>query len=57
MLHRVCCFASESVRFVPNQRNDHAVEVKEEHDQMKAELDKRFLHEVSIETMVLVIDS
>jgi len=35
--------ATQSVRFVPNECDDHAVEVEEEHDKMKAEFDEGFL--------------
>ena len=31
------------MRFVPNQRDDHAVEVEEEHDEVEAEFDEGFL--------------
>jgi hypothetical protein len=31
------------VRLVANQGDDHGVEIEEEHYQMKAELDERFL--------------
>lgn len=33
----------ESMRLVPYQGDDHAVEVEEEHDEVKAELDEGFL--------------
>jgi len=34
---------AKSVRLVANQGDDHGVEIEEEHYQMKAELDERFL--------------
>jgi hypothetical protein len=43
--HQVFVFNSKakSVRLVANQGDDHGVEIEEEHYQMKAELDERFL--------------
>lgn len=35
------------VRFVADKRNNHAVEVEEEHEQVEAQLDERFLETVS----------
>lgn len=32
--------AAHSIRLVPDECNNHAVEVEEEHDKMEAELDK-----------------
>lgn len=43
MLHTLMRLLPQSMRLVPYQRDDHAVQVEEKHDQMKAELDKRFL--------------
>jgi hypothetical protein len=35
------------VGFIANERNDHAVEVEEEHEQVETKLDERFLTGVS----------
>lgn len=35
------------MRFVANEGDDHAVEVKEEHQQVETKLDERFLCSVS----------
>jgi hypothetical protein len=35
------------VGLVADESNDHAVEVEEEHEQVEAQLDERFLHIVS----------
>jgi hypothetical protein len=34
------------VRLVPDEGNDHAVQVEEKHDQVEAELDKGFLCDI-----------
>lgn len=44
MSHRVFSLALESVRLVLDQADDHRVEVEEEHDEVEAELDERFLY-------------
>lgn len=41
--HAPMCLLFESMRFVPYQCHYHAVEVEEEHNQMEAELNERFL--------------
>jgi len=41
--HRPCRFRTDSVGFVSNQCYYHAVQIEEEHDEMEAELDERFL--------------
>lgn len=38
------------VRLIPNQSNNHAVEIEEEHDKVEAELDERFLVETQFST-------
>lgn len=38
--HAPVCLLFESMRFVPYQCHYHAVEVEEEHDQVKTELDE-----------------
>lgn len=43
MLHTLPRPLLESMRLVPYQRDDHAVKVEEEHEEMKAELDEGFL--------------
>ena len=43
MLHAPMRLALESMCFVAYQGDNHAVEVEEEHDEMKAEFDKGFL--------------
>ena len=48
MLHALVCLLLESMRLVPYQRDDHAVKVKEEHDEVEAELDERFLVPISL---------
>ena len=35
------------MRLISYQSHDHAVEVEEEHDEVEAELDERFLHGIS----------
>ena len=41
--HAPMCLLFKSMRFVPYQCHYHAVEVEEKHNQVKAELDERFL--------------
>ena len=36
------------VHLIADESDNHAVKVEEEHDEMEAELDERFLHDVSI---------
>ena len=43
MFHRMARLLLESTRLVTDERDDHAVEVEEEHDEVKSELDERFL--------------
>lgn len=45
VLHASVRLGLESMRFVPYQGNDHAVEVEEEHDEVETELDEGFLDE------------
>lgn len=47
-LHRVEFYRPCLVRFVADEGDDHAVEVKEEHEQVETQLDERFLRYVSI---------
>lgn len=37
------CFIAQSMRLVADEGDDHAVEIKEEHDQVETKLDKGFL--------------
>jgi hypothetical protein len=43
MAHRVFGLFTESVTLIANKGNDHAVEVEEEHQEVEAKLDERFL--------------
>lgn len=47
-MHNMPELVRQSVGFVPDQGNNHAVEIEEEHEKVKAEFDKRFLSRVSI---------
>lgn len=38
---------TKSMRLVPDKRNNHAVEIEEEHQEVEAELDERFLNNIS----------
>jgi hypothetical protein len=40
MVHVIGGFSSQSVGFVADEGDDHAVEVEEEHDQVETELDE-----------------
>lgn len=44
--HRPRRFRTDSMGFVSDQCYYHAVQIEEEHDEMEAELDKRFLRKV-----------
>lgn len=41
--HRILRLSTQSVRLIADQGHDHAVEVEEEHQEVEAELDERFL--------------
>jgi len=43
VLHASVNIFAESVRLVPYESHNHAVEVEEEHDEVKAEFEERFL--------------
>jgi hypothetical protein len=43
MAHRVFGLFTKSVALIADQGNDHAVEVEEEHQEVEAKLDERFL--------------
>jgi len=43
VLHRIVDSIAESVGLFLDQCHDHAVEIEKEHDQVKAQLDERFL--------------
>lgn len=43
MLHTLPRLLPESMRLIPDQRDNHAVKVEEEHQEMEPELDERFL--------------
>jgi hypothetical protein len=43
MAHRVFGLFTKSVTLIADQGNDHAVEVEEEHQEVEAKLDERFL--------------
>ncbi len=45
------------MRFVPYQRDDHAVQVEEEHDQVEAKLDERFLKRRQSESLLKTLFS
>lgn len=36
----ILCLVAQSMSFVTDQGNDHAVEVEEEHEEMEAEFDE-----------------
>ena len=42
-----CTVRELLVRLVSDEGNDHAVQVEEEHDQVEAQLDERFLGKVN----------
>lgn len=43
MLHSMSGLFSESMRFVSDEGDNHAVEIEKEHDQVETEFDKGFL--------------
>lgn len=43
MAHCIMRLVTQSVAFVADQGDDHAVEVEEEHQEVEAQLDERFL--------------
>jgi hypothetical protein len=53
MTHRMFCLCTQSVALIADQGNDHAVEVEEEHEEMEAELDERFLYTISSQSRQL----
>lgn len=48
MTHRVRRLVTKSMSLVPDQGDNHAVQVEEEHQEVEAELDERFLMPVSM---------
>ena len=42
-MHDLARLVPQSVRFVPDEGDDHAVEVEEEHDKMETQFNERFL--------------
>ena len=42
--HRMIGLFTELMGFVADQRNDHAVQVEEEHQEVETQLDERFLY-------------
>lgn len=47
VVHRMVRLRTKSMRLVPDKRNNHAVEIEEEHQEVEAELDERFLNNIS----------
>lgn len=43
MAHRIMGLVTQSVALVADQSDDHAVEVEEEHQEVEAQFDERFL--------------